>query len=229
MDTTPVAIAQRADLIPFVYNYCDQWCGRCPAKLRCLSYVSWASGSPLDVAAANALAERTRSPVARLDADLCDPDRTPREPIVGDPLERQARRYLVTANHFLATSGLRVGADRDDTTRSPEAVVAGLHLLIGIKVYRALVSLDRASRGIDLLDDAMGCARLVLVAIAESLQAFEQLAKRDDDPRVSDLMTQLVALGEAVRQRFPGAEAFVRLGLDQGCRAGLQTRPSGRN
>src|SRR5882672_4311377 len=28
MDTTPVAIAQRADLIPFVYNYCDQWCGR---------------------------------------------------------------------------------------------------------------------------------------------------------------------------------------------------------
>ncbi len=214
MQTNPPAISDRADLIPFVYNYCDLWCGRCAARERCLAYLSRRSGAPLDVDGAKALAARNPSPVARLDAELSDPEICQREPIIGDPLEREARRYLVSANRFLATSGFRVGADPDDVLRAPEAVIAGLHLLIPMKVYRALLGLHRATSGVDLLGDAMACAKLVLVGIDESLQAFGQLSAVDDDVRIADLMTQLRSLRAGVGQRFPGAEAFVRHGLD---------------
>jgi hypothetical protein len=99
---------------------------------------------------------------------------------------------------------------------SPVEVIARHHFLIAAKTYRALVSHYGAETEPELLRDALGCAKLVLIAIERSLAAWRSLATTDGDARIGGLIELLEALSAAVDIRFPDARAFLRPGLDDG-------------
>jgi len=224
-------VVRDPSLIPFVYDYCDQWCRYCPATPRCLFYRTRDEGragdprDPLTVERfeamleegtrfAEAIADVTGSAVAQLDYDLAAPERSPGPPAIGDPLEVLGRTYMMRANRFLVRSGLDISRDPYFDDATPEKIVAWHHMLIASKIFRALVAADRARHGVDLQADALGTAKLVLVSIDRTLAALGEMGRRHRDPDLGALTGTLTALRAGVEARFPGARAFVRVGLD---------------
>ena len=222
-------LARDPSLVPHVYDYCDQWCRYCRITDQCLVYrverMRESQSTGVDgqiridsddtaLGFARAVASATRTPVARLDLLLTDPEKAPRKGAIGDPLELLGRRYAMQANAYLQSAGF----DYWELPRAPEAtpltVLGWFHLIIASKIYRALVSLRRAKNDPTLLDDANGSAKLVLVGIERSRQALEEIRKQDPDARTDALHEYLGLLAAQVEARFPAARTFVRAGLD---------------
>ena len=63
------------------------------------------------------------------------------------------------------------------------------------------------------MEDALGSAKLVLVAVQKSRAAVEALQRGEAD-EVGELVPLLDALERGIDERFPGARSFVRFGLD---------------
>ena len=229
MDTQLLALARNPKFIPLVYNYCDLWCERCPVTDRCLLFASKRHLDAMDgdgtieraieagveftrtVARACRPADRT---VALLDIKLASPMTAPREPAIGHPLEFLGRHYAIQASAFLST--LRCEPDGRLPAGSPLEIVGWYHTLIPAKTYRALISEHESSPDTpELLDNALGCAKLVLVSIDRSIAAWHTIAATDGDGRIGGMIELLDTLRTGVELRFPGARAFQRPGLDQ--------------
>jgi hypothetical protein len=207
--TTFLQIARDPNLIPFVYDYCEQWCRYCPVTARCLYFrtrqARWRAAlagrdtetvdacSPFAhvIADARAMFELTSSPVAELDLDLVDERRVPGPPALGDPLEQLGRQYLMLANRYFVTSGMDICRDADGWETSPAHVAVWFHLIIAPKIFRALVSAERTRRGIHLADDALGSAKVALIGIDRSEAALTELRRDDVDARVDRLLALL--------------------------------------
>jgi hypothetical protein len=141
------------------------------------------------------------------------------------PLAFLARHYTIQA------SGVLSSLDRRRFGESPRGsaldVVSWYHTLIAAKTHRALRSEHQAkANAAELLADALGSAKVVLVAIDRSLAAWQALATGDDAARVGALIELLEALRTAVELRFPHAQAFISPALDDDAGAGDQV--SGR-
>jgi hypothetical protein len=239
MDNALRALVRDPSFIPLVYDYCDMWCERCPITHRCLLFaaeklqscgvtrIGDESGLDEAIDLTRAVIDESSpadKPIAWLDLQLCDVSTAPREPALGHPLEYLARHYAIQAGEFLRP--LQSRPDGEVPRGSPFAVIARHHFLIAAKTYRSLVSHYGAETEPELLRDALGCAKLVLVAIEQSLAAWRSLAITDDDARIGGLIELLEALSAAVEIRFPDARAFLRPGLDDGS-ARLPLRPTG--
>jgi hypothetical protein len=222
-----LALTRNPSFIPLVYDYCDMWCERCPITHRCLLFAAeklqCSRGRIGDATGLEDAIDLTRAvidesspenrPIASLDLQLCDISTAPREPALGHPLEYLARHYAVRAAEFLRP--LQSGPDGEVPRGSSFEVIARHHFLIAAKTYRSLVSHYGAAMEPELRRDALGCAKLVLVAIDRSLAAWRALAIADDDARISGLIELLEALSTALEIRFPDARAFLRPGLDE--------------
>jgi hypothetical protein len=222
------ALARDATFIPFVYDYCDRWCERCPLTARCLVFAVGAqkpSGTcaaderarlQIAVALSTAVIEASSpdlQPVARLDLALCNVSTAPREPAIGHPLEFLASHYGLRVDAFLAS--LEPPLDEGGEPDARLQLIARYHWLIAAKIYRALVSHYQALAGVpELMADALGSAKIALILIGRSLSEWRSLAAREDDARMEGLMELLQAVRTAVEIRFPDAPAFRRPGLD---------------
>jgi hypothetical protein len=224
-----LALARNPKFIPLVYDYCDTWCERCPVTDRCLLF---ASKRHLDAMAGDETIERVieaglefartvaeacspnERTVASLDVRLASPTTAPREPAIGHPLEFLARHYAIQTSAFLST--LRCEKDGRLPHGSPLELLDWYDTLIPAKTYRALISEHESSPDTpELLDDALGCAKLVLVSIDRSIAAWQTIAATDGDGRIGGMIELLDTLRTGVELRFPGARAFQRPGLDQ--------------
>jgi hypothetical protein len=236
METPLVALARDPKFIPLVYDYCDLWCEHCPVTSRCL-LVAADRQSPrgdgrdnaqlrlqLALALARAVIEcssAAQKPIARLDLALCDVSTAPREPALGHPLEFLARHYALQAGRFLRSVS---PSGAQPPRGSALEVVAWYHFMIAAKTYRALVSHFASDREPDLLPDALGSAKAVLVAIDRSQTAWRSIASTSsmkDDATIGGLIELLEALATGVEMRFPEARAFIRPGLDDGAGGSL--------
>ena len=224
MDTLLTTLARDPKFIPLVYNYCDMWCEGCRVTGRCLLFAAEsrrrsdstgvaASGlTALEMARALlAIAAPGTEAIAALNVKLSDPNAPAERCAFGHPLEFLARHYMFQAGSYLES----LGAIEDWPEDSQLGVVAWLHMLIAERTYRSLVSAHGAAKAPELLADALGSAKLVLVAIDRSLAAWRAIAATDTDARVSGLIELLEALRTAVELRFPEARAFIRPGLDE--------------
>jgi hypothetical protein len=230
MGTLLVDLARDPTFIPLLHNYCDNRCAQCRLTRRCLLLAAHAraacqrssdDGAPLSPQAhglevARAILDAAvpgTEAIAALSLKLGDPDAAPDPVALGHPLEFLARHYARQAGSYLASLHGRTaeGWPAD----SPFEVVAWFHPLIAAKTYRALVSEHGAAGSPQLVFDALGSAKLVLVAVHRSMSALEAIARMDADARVSGLIELLGALRTALEIRFPAAEAFVRPGLDE--------------
>jgi hypothetical protein len=230
------------NLIPGVYNYCDQWCAYCPVSSRCLAYrclsdrrdrqpgdiyleVATRLFEAVDFACEAGAAAAEPTPAldslrARLERNRIT------APRIDDPLERLGRQYAIQASRFLHSAGDDAAPEPSDAPRpTPLEVVGWFHTLIAAKIYRALVS--AASHGETRThtddpcgsvwirgQDAEGSAKVALIGLDRSRTALRELARTDDDPRIEHLVTVLDQLAAALERRFPTARAFVRPGLD---------------
>ena len=224
-----IELARDPTFIPHIYDYCDMWCGLCPATSRCLLFRAeeirdgrshQRRAQSLDdeicdgIEFAKAVAEATRTPIAELDVCLADPATAPRTPALGDPLELLARHYALQAGRFLESTGLQTEQPPDAQATSP-MVIAWYHVLIAAKTYRALVSAHASSRDRPALGcDASGSAKVALLGIDRSIAAFREIAQSDADARIDGLLELLETLRTAIEKRFPEARAFIRPGLD---------------
>ena len=66
----------------------------------------------------------------------------------------------------------------------------------------------------DRLEDALGCAKLVLVSLDRSREALEGLQRESGEPYIGRMLTTLSELTQMMEVRFPAARSFVRAGLD---------------
>jgi hypothetical protein len=221
-------------LIAGIYNTCDQWCMYCPATDRCLAYrcrpeTDPESGSDIYENIADRLFEgmqmlrelnaadgRTIPELEALLAD--DPRKSPPalEP-VNDPLEKMGRRYALLSSRYLQSHPaypFEMLARADGPT--PFEVFAWYHVLIAVKIYRAITSHAAGVRSGDkaLRMDALFSAKTALIGIERSRAALTQLQAEDEDVRLEEMQRQLARLARELDARFPQAKSIVRPGLD---------------
>lgn len=226
MNVRFVAVAKDPRLIPGVHHYCDEWCHYCPVTQRCLAFRCIAEyrkqrGLAETDPTFNNMAEAialTREIAAVEGASTDDLDT-----IAGgspgadamhtqDPLAGVALQYAFAVTTVLKPIAEEVsywGASASPP--SPREVVIWYHLRIYLKLVRALVAKERtAASGVERSEDAAGCAKLTLMSIARSREALRALG----EPGVESLISMLDTLEAGIDERFPGARAFVRVGLD---------------
>jgi hypothetical protein len=224
-----IELARDPTFVPHIYDYCDLWCGSCPATSHCLLFRaeeirhrrSHERGQSLEdeigdgIEFAKAVAEATRTPIAELDVHLADPASAPRAPAFGHPLELLARHYALQAGRFLESTGVEAPEQTLGRQAPPLTVIAWYHVLIAAKTYRALVSAHASGRDPAALgSDASGSAKVALLGIDRSIASFREVAKSDADARIDGLLELLETLRAAIETRFPEARAFIRPGLD---------------
>ena len=221
-------LARNSKFIPLVYNYCDMWCERCPAASRCLLFASEPPRAPTG-SVRDRMRDRLKrslelthamiATVAPCGASVDDPEARevsgrPPTTVIGHPLEFLARHYAIQSHTFLKSLP---SEPEGFPGESPLETIAWYHTLIAAKTFRALTSELEAKTGApELLPDALGSAKVVLVSIERSLAAWHTLAAGDQDARTGGLIELLEALRTGVELRFPDARAFVRPGLDEG-------------
>ena len=196
------ALLRRSDFIPLVYNYCDRWCRHCPVTGQCLVFAA----EELLRSSTTTDPSPSASPVAAGGQDV-DQEQAAH----GHPLHYLARHYARQARAYLDSLG---GLPLPSTPPSPLEVIAWFSPFIGAKIHRALCSQRRAAADPLYMDDCLGSAKVALLAIERSLDAWRSIAPLDDDPRVQGVMELLEALGTGAEIRFPAARAFQRPGLD---------------
>ena len=233
-------IARDPRLIPGVHHDCDEWCQHCPVTARCLIFRcaeafrtahNRSDDDPTFVSMEEAIAFTREvaaiegTSTAELDA-LVGAGAEATGMQTSDPLAGVALDYAVRIATGLrpirspiasasVPAGLRCDEHRPPGpgTPRPEEVLLWYHVRIYLRLVRALVAKEGNGPGGIRLDDALGSAKLVLVAVQKSRAAIQRLQQQGGD-EMRELMPMLDALERGIDERFPGARSFVRFGLD---------------
>ena len=229
MTRTFIAIARDPRIVPGIHHYCDEWCTTCAQTRRCLAfrcmeaYRKSKGRSALEppfqsteetVAFTRALAAVEGIGTPELDALLENPART--APFrTKDPLAHTALEYALGLSMWLVMSPEELAQRRRGGSPGPEEVLLWFHLRIYLKLSRALVTRERVLKGLTARnEDAIGCAKLTLVAVQRSRKALQQLRTEATAATADPLLGCLDTIERGVDERFPTARAFVRVGLD---------------
>jgi len=223
-----LAIAADPRMIPGVHHHCDEWCQYCPVSDRCFSFVCTleyrkARGrgeedetfSSIDEAVAftRDISAAEGVSTAALDALLAKGSAPPE--VDADPLGTSAWAYaMAVALAYGREAFFVVNRPPHRNEPSPEEIVLWYHLRIYLRVFRALVAVHGNGPESYSSDEALGSAKLVLHSIKRSKVALGSLAPSLGEKTVAELGANLDALEHGVRERFPKADSFIRIGLD---------------
>jgi hypothetical protein len=222
-------VARDPQVIPGVHHYCDEWCDHCPVTARCLAFrcteihrkSKGRAGSDPPFRSTEEMIEFTRALAAAEGTGTPELDQLLAEGAQGggfrtsDPLAQTALEYALAVSMWLVLSPEELRSRRRGSSPGPEEVVLWFHLRIYLKLTRALVTRQRVLAGLSgLQEDADGCAKLTLVGVQRSRRALAQLLSPATSPTATSLLGLLDVIERGVDQRFPGARAFVRVGLD---------------
>jgi hypothetical protein len=228
-----LALATDPNLVPGIYNGCDQWCHYCAATERCLAFRCQPQREPGGTLYENIeekLLESMRYLKACHEAEGLEPPADlvrllsgegvrPAFVPVDDPLERMSRHYAILATAFLATCGTPPPdgpLPRREHGPTPHDVFLYYHVLIAIKIYRAISSAGEAARTGSGQSrwDADVSAKVALIGIDRSDEALQVMGLDDDDARLPLMRKHLSRLRREVEARFPAARTLLRPGLD---------------
>lgn len=233
MDLSFVQLATDPNLIPGIYNGCDQWCNYCPATSRCLAFKCQPVSADGNIYEniERKMFESMRYLKACHEAEGLQPpedlikllngERPERHKYVpvDDALERMGRHYAMLATAFLVSSNEPLPKNplpKREHGPTPFEVFLYYHVLIAIKIYRAVTSSQAAARNGDAQArwDADVSAKVALMGIDRSDEALQVMALDAGDPRIAHMRKHLSRLRREVSARFPAAPALVRPGLD---------------
>ena len=226
-------LAGDPNLVPGIYNGCDQWCHYCPATERCLAFKCRpdSGGGPIYESIEEKMLESMRYLKDCHEAEGLQP---PEDLVrllngerpagaqylpIDDPLERMGKHYAVMATAFLATLDEAIPPSplpKREHGPTPFDVFLFYHVLIAIKIYRAISSSLEAARSgsTQARWDADVSAKVALLGIDRSDDALQVMALDDGDVRIPHMRRHLSRLRREVEGRFPAARGVVRPGLD---------------
>jgi len=223
-----LTIAADPRIIPGVHHHCDEWCDYCRVSDRCLAFrctneyrktharkhgeetfssIDEAVTFTRDLSAVEGVS------TAALDALLGNRSAPPE--VTSDPLAVSAWDYAVAV--ALAYGPQSLAAPDGPSRRaepSPQDVLLWYHLRIYMRVFRAITAVHGTGLRSDNSDEALGSAKLALYSIKRSKDAALMLAEPPGQSTAGELAVKLDALECGVRERFPSADAYVRIGLD---------------
>jgi hypothetical protein len=222
-----LAIAKDPAIIPGVHHHCDEWCDHCPVTNRCLAFRctdefrrrrrrrdNQPTFASMDEAVrfTRELAAVEGTKTEELDELLARP-RGESSITTSDPLAAAAWDYSIAAAVFMMPMVDDVLEAKPPPGRpGPADIVLWDHLRIYMRVFRALVALER--RGPEKQEDAIGCAKAAIVSICRSRAALGMLRSASNAAETDSLVARLDALERRLDERFPGARSYVRIGLD---------------
>jgi hypothetical protein len=224
--------------IDFISAYCDSWCERCAFTERC-SHFAVTSALPMcdeDLGAAIELAigqprvpgakpqqtieERMASalddyeePTGKELAEIGREMEARDARVTPHPLAEGSRDYSIAAHRWLGAAGTSVAH------QSALAVVRWDMFLIPAKISRALAGRDEYPDGAPfeagaVQSDWNGSAKVALISIERSEQAWRELAAELRDEAATVLADTLAGLRQMMRTEFPQVMEFRRPGFD---------------
>ena len=229
-----LSLATDPNLVPGIYNGCDQWCHYCPATARCLAFkcqphAAGAGGIYDDIE--SKMFESMRYLKECHEAEGLQPPEDLLRLLEGrplpaeayapldDPLERMGKHYAVLATVFLSSSDQQLPQlplPKREHGPTPFEAFLFYHVQIAVKIYRAISSAREAARtgGAQARWDADVSAKVALLGIDRSRDALQVMTLDDPDPRIEHMRTHLARLRREIEGRFPAARTLVRPGLD---------------
>lgn len=231
-------ITQGKKNVPGIYNYCDRWCERCPKTQVCSNFQLgeamgwegekkdtdnekfWEEMSLVFEATFDMLAESARE--FGIDLDNLPDVELPEH--IDSEVETIAKEYSVTVHRWLRKNddtineqALRTATIGEETlvafTDSIE-VIGWYSVFISAKVHRAHYELE--NRDDDLFDDNLGTAKIALIAITRSIEAFAFAYKHwpEKEDEILSFLSSLSKIKKMMLQKFPTAMEFKRPGFD---------------
>jgi hypothetical protein len=219
-------IEPKPEWIPGIYNYCDRWCERCAFTSRCRSFAmefSIKEGSPVQI---NDQQWDRQHPG---NEELEQSART--HELAGEAWKySQLTESWMKRNEDMVTGKitelknqvrLEAGAKRAQT--ESELIEDALQIIrwyepqIWVKLMRALTGRRRA-HGQELIPkDSDGSAKVALIGMDRSLEAWEQLhfLFPDETNEFITLLLELDRLRKKTEMEFPEARSFKRIGFDE--------------
>jgi hypothetical protein len=221
--------------IDFISAYCDRWCERCPMTQRCSVFTAEAAitmcggddRAGLDLAFGRAPDD---------DGDVQPvPDWMPEEEarawerrhrdrrrrVEATPIMQMAEAYMHIAHAWRRTNE-KLESAADVVVREAFRIVAYDLIFIRVKLHRALDGKDCFGTEDDFLDDGPvqndwnGSAKVALISIERSAEAWRVLASATGQETPGVLADQLRDLRAQVEREFPDAWRFLRPGFDEG-------------
>jgi hypothetical protein len=229
--------------IDFISAYCDRWCERCPMTQRCSVFTAEAAitmcggddRAGLDLAFGRAPDDDGDvQPVPDWLNDLVNVEmpeeearawerrhRDRRRRVEATPIMQMAEAYMHIAHAWRRTNE-KLESAADVVVREAFRIVAYDLIFIRVKLHRALDGKDCFGTEDDFLDDGPvqndwnGSAKVALISIERSAEAWRVLASATGQETPGVLADQLRDLRAQVEREFPDAWRFLRPGFDEG-------------
>ncbi len=232
-------IAGRDTIIPGIHNYCDRWCERCAFVSRCTVGLTEIELDNPDLDEKNkefwehlsltfqATFEMIEEHAREMGIDL-NADKTPYvEPVHHtSSAEKLARKYglrllpWLTKNQELfvqkAEMFLMTNENNLVTFQDAIEVIRWYSLFISVKIHRAtLTPYDFDDEELDAYDKN-GSAKIALIAISRSLEAFSFLYQHipEQEDEILQYLAELSRIQRLLNKAFPVAMNFKRPGFD---------------
>lgn len=169
---------------------------------------------------------------APLNSEIEERERRRERVVEGSSLSRKAKEYAGAVDAWMEKHADRFADQAGQLERAVEMELPGhdpipevlaLHDAVEVvrwyqyflypKISRALMGLEDDDR--DMMDDVLGSAKIVLIAIERSLGAWQELGSQLDlQDETLDMQIRLAQIRSGLEARIPGAMSFCRPGFD---------------
>jgi len=227
--------------IPFIHNYCDRWCERCTHTRFCKVFdieekqkeVNADSFDVTNQAFWNYLSQTLQSAMETLQAkaqelgiDLSADKPLQKAVSMNVALEKLAKEYGISVSKWLNTKNILLQEQAkalvlieeeklNNFANAIEAIQWYGHF-IGAKIHRALLSFESDNEADDENYDNLGSAKIALIAIQRSIDAFALLYNNlpEEETDILNFLSDLTKMKKGLEIQFPTAWQFVRPGFD---------------
>ncbi|MCD6112522.1 MAG: hypothetical protein J7J86_04545 [Bacteroidales bacterium] len=225
--------------IPGIFNYCDRWCERCPFTSRCTNYSLgkelnfenkdlsnkefWENMSALFAANYEIISEIIQENEIELNDEIDDIviDRKQKD----RPLFKLADEYAINIHEWFNENSSRIEKiisrmnDNKNIVTLHDAmeVIQWYCFFIPAKLCRALSGYDKNAQDTEITYDNNGSAKIALIAVDRSIEAFSVLITNIKENQNDFLyfISILLKIKKLTERTFPNARSFIRPGFDE--------------
>lgn len=215
-----------------IFHWCDRWCEKCSQTGLCTLYKNSSSITPEEIMESlpeiletakkmlkDILGKKTANPDALTISDFENEYDWKAHLIRKNDGVVLAKKYRKKVKRWLNSLKDQLGMEirmQDHTLSDYMDVIFWYEAMLEIKMERALISKQEEEEESINPYDSLGNAKLLLVSIGRSIEAWSYLYEKfkNDEDLILDILINLKNLSNKIEQIFPEARAFIRPGLD---------------
>lgn len=224
------------NFITGIHNYCDGRCNKCSFTNRCSSYAlnsqleclpesdSKKNENQLKVifkATTELIEEELSKKGIDINDALADLDDTEVIPNTKHALEQQAESYAEKTKRWLESNQMelesRIVAEPETGVQCAFETISWFQLFIPAKISRCIGGLVKDNRSETDCYDAHGSAKIALIAIDQSINAWETILTHipQKEDSTLNILKHLSKLRRDIEEFVPEARSFIRPGFDE--------------